>query len=278
MSQSSESQRFEFGKNWTQFLCHVNRDRIEASTESLAGLLDAKDLTDKSFLDIGSGSGLASLSAHALGAAVHSFDFDQASVACTSEMKQRFGSDNPHWRVEWGSILDRDYVTSLGQFDIVYSWGVLHHTGQMDDAIGNAASLVKNGGTLCIAIYNDQGAASGRWTMIKNTYHRLPQALRPAWVVAIAAIYEAKFALARLIHGRNPLPFADWAAKNRDRGMSAWYDWVDWVGGLPFEVSTPERLIESLAVQGFRIQRLKTVGKGWGCNEYVFTRDDSRLN
>ena len=89
----------------------------------------------------------------------------------------------------------------------------------------------------------------------------------------IAGIYETKFALARLSKLQNPLPFADWRAKKKDRGMSAWYDWVDWIGGLPFEVATPEAIESMLGEQGFTLDKMRTVGKGWGCNEYVFTRN-----
>ena len=161
-------------------------------------------------------------------------------------------------------------MTSLGQFDIVYSWGVLHHTGDMDRAVELARQRVAPDGRFFIAIYNDQGGASRRWLAIKKTYNRLPTWLRPLWVITVASWYELKFALARLVRGKNPLPFADWRAKKQDRGMSAWHDWVDWIGGLPFEVATPERMIVPLRQHGFVLDNLKTVGNGWGCNEFVF--------
>ncbi len=90
------------------------------------------------------------------------------------------------------------------------------------------------------------------------------------WVALIAGWYETKFAIARALRGKNPLPFADWQAKKRDRGMSVWHDWVDWIGGWPFEVASPDLVINQLAPHGFCLQRIKTVGHGWGCNEYVF--------
>ncbi|MFG0261647.1 MAG: SAM-dependent methyltransferase, partial [Novipirellula sp. JB048] len=48
--------------------------------------------------------------------------------------------------------------------------------------------------------------------------------------------------------------------------------WVDWIGGLPFEVAKPEEIITPLRRKGFVLNALKTVGNGWGCNEYVFER------
>ncbi len=112
----------------------------------------------------------------------------------------------------------------------------------MDRAIKLVSQRTKPDGVFCIAIYNDQGRASRRWLTIKRIYNRLPTMLRPIWVVLIAGIYECKFALARLSKFQNPLPFADWKAKKSDRGMSAWHDWVDWIGGLPFEVATPQKI------------------------------------
>jgi SAM-dependent methyltransferase len=266
--------RFAFGKNWSDFLDTVDESRIAASADSLRRLIGDDSLAGKSFLDIGSGSGLSSLAAHRGGARVVSFDYDEASVRCTEEIKQRFGGPEPLWEVRRGSILDVPFVSSLGLFDVVYSWGVLHHTGEMRRGIELASRCVAPGGLFAIAIYHDQGGASRRWAWIKRAYHGLPNRLRPIWVGLVATIYETKFALARMLSGRNPSPLADWRAKRADRGMSVWHDWVDWVGGWPFEVSSPDDIINPLADSGFHLVRLRTVGGGWGCNEYVFRKVD----
>jgi SAM-dependent methyltransferase len=268
----SEENRFAFGKNWQAFLAALDDDRIAQGVTSLQTMLGSESLEGKRFLDLGSGSGLFSLAAHRLGAEVVSIDFDADSVACTEELRRRYGCDPPAWDIQQGSVLDASLLQSLGQADIVYSWGVLHHTGDMARAIELAGERTKPGGLFMIAIYNDQAGASRRWLAIKKTYNRLPGPLRPMWVVLIAGIYETKFAIARLARLRNPLPFADWRAKKKDRGMSAWHDWVDWIGGLPFEVATPEQIIVPLREQGFVLENLKTVGSGWGCNEYVFKK------
>ena len=50
--------------------------------------------------------------------------------------------------------MDDEYMNNLSLFDIVYSWGVLHHTGDVWHAIENAASRVKPGGIFYIALYS----------------------------------------------------------------------------------------------------------------------------
>ena len=276
MLNTGNEDRFAFGENWRSFLETLDDERVAQATSSLASLLklapEDNPLKGKTFLDIGSGSGLFSLAAHRLGAIVTSIDYDPQCVACTTELRQRYGGDSSAWTVQQGSVLDVEFMQSLGRSDVVYSWGVLHHTGAMERAIRIASHCVESGGLMAIALYNDQGGTSRRWHWIKTTYNRLPSMLQPLWVIKIAGIYEFKFALARLVRGKNPLPFSDWRAKKHDRGMSVWHDWVDWIGGLPFEVARPEDVVVPLSDEGFELINLKTVGNGWGCNEYVFRK------
>jgi len=277
MNLSSEKlkheQRFEFGKNWKSFLTSLNDDRIIQAEESLKKMLGLENLNGKTFLDIGSGSGLFSLAAKRMGATVHSFDYDPQSVACTKELKQRYFPQDPHWVIEEGSALDEQYLNKLGTFDIVYSWGVLHHTGDMTKAIELSSERVKADGLFFIAIYNDQGGASRRWLAIKKFYNKLPHFLQPLIVLFIASYYEIKYSLILLLKGRNPLPFHNWKESKKSRGMSVWHDWVDWCGGLPFEVAKPENIIVPLLNKGFILANLSTCGGSWGCNQYVFIKN-----
>ncbi len=153
-------ERFEFGKNWTSFLRVLNAERIQEAITSLQTMLEIHTLDNKTFLDIGCGSGLFSLAARMLGGSVYSFDYDPQSVACTKELEKRYFSNDENWIINEGSVLDQGYIQTLGQFDIVYSWGVLHHTGSMWQAIENVVLPVSLEGNFYISIYNDQGRRS----------------------------------------------------------------------------------------------------------------------
>ena len=265
----SAGERFEFGKNWARYLELLDETRIAKAVASLRAMLGTGDLSGCSFLDLGSGSGLFSLAACRLGARVHSVDYDPQSVACTREVKRRYAAAEPRWTIEQGSALDRAYLARQGAFDVVYSWGVLHHTGRMWEALENAAPLVAPGGRLFLSIYNDQGIVSRRWTAAKRAYNRLPRPLRflVSWPLFLRT-WGPTF-VRDALKGR---PLASWRGYIERRGMSLWRDWVDWIGGYPFEVARPEQIFDFYRQRGFTLERLKTCGGSLGCNEFVFRK------
>jgi 2-polyprenyl-6-hydroxyphenyl methylase/3-demethylubiquinone-9 3-methyltransferase len=262
-------QRFEFGKNWSRFLSRLNDERIQQGEDSLRNMLRADSLVGKSFLDIGNGSGLFSLAARRLGARVHSFDYDPHSVACARELKRRYFEDDPDWTIEEGSALDEEYLTSLGKFDVVYSWGVLHHTGNMWKALENAAIPVADGGQLFISIYNDQGTKSKLWTKVKKLYCSGPIG-RVAMTVVGGGWIVLNSAKEDLVRFKNPM--TRYREYRKRRGMSAWHDVVDWLGGYPFEVATPQQIFDFYFDRGFQLTRLTTDGGGSGTNQFVFDK------
>ena len=269
----AQGERFKFGQNWTQFFAVLDDTRISRAEESLKQMLEVESLADRSFLDIGSGSGLFSLAARRLGARVHSFDYDPQSVACTNGLRQRYFPDDESWTIEEGSVLDEKYLRSLGTFDVVYSWGVLHHTGRMWQALENVQLPVAAGGKLFIAIYNDTGTQSARWRWIKQTYNKLPEVLRIPFVLVVMAPTEAKSILRSLLTMRPGDYIRSWTRYDPNRGMNRWRDMIDWVGGYPYEVAKPEEIFDFFRARGFTLTKLKCGGVGLGCNEFVLVKD-----
>jgi 2-polyprenyl-3-methyl-5-hydroxy-6-metoxy-1,4-benzoquinol methylase len=262
-------ERFQFGENWAVFLRSLNDVQIQRAEDSLEDMLGAKSLAGKRFADIGCGSGLFSLAARRLKAKVHSTDYDPQSVNCTRELRRKYAPDDADWVVEEGSVLDTSYLQKLGTFDVVYSWGVLHHTGQMWTALENVAPLVAPGGVLFIAIYNDQGTPSRRWKKVKQLYNRLPRGLRFVVVAPSFWVMNYHHLIKDVVRLR---PFHTVRTYGEKRGMSLWRDVIDWVGGYPFEVAKPEEIFDFYRKRGFELRRLATCRGTSGCNQFVFQR------
>jgi 2-polyprenyl-3-methyl-5-hydroxy-6-metoxy-1,4-benzoquinol methylase len=268
----ARAERFEFGRNWQRFLETLDDGRIEAAEASLREMLGVERLDGQRFLDIGCGSGLFSLAARRLGAQVHSFDYDPASAACASRLREQFFPGDDSWTVEQGSALNPDYLRDLGRFDVVYAWGVLHHTGSMWAALDLATLPVAPGGRLFIAIYNDCGAESERWGRLKKRYCELPSGVRPLYAAAVMAPYEAREAAGSLLRGRPAEYIHSWTRYRGRRGMNRWRDIIDWVGGYPYEYASTDAITAFFGGRGFRAERVVPTG-GLGCNEFVFVRN-----
>jgi 2-polyprenyl-3-methyl-5-hydroxy-6-metoxy-1,4-benzoquinol methylase len=269
-SQASKAEtRFAFGKNWQRFLTYLNDERIAEAEKSLRNMLELENLSGKSFLDIGCGSGLFSLAARRLGAKVLSIDYDPQSVDCALQLKNTFFPLNEDWQIERGSALDQSYLHKQGTFDVVYAWGVLHHTGAMWEALENMVPLVNNGGKLFVAIYNDQGKKSEIWRFVKRTYNRTPKSLRFLILWPIGASILSGMTIVDLCRLRKPRIGSTFSSP---RGMSLWIDIVDWVGGYPFEVASPSQIIDFYRRHAFCLDKLTSCGRKLGCNQFVFTK------
>lgn len=265
---------FSFGRNWQNFLKSFDQERLRIAESSLTEFLKLPDLKGKSFLDIGCGSGLFSYAAFSLGAErIVSFDVDPESVECCKYLHRQAGNPT-HWEIHEGSILDKGFVSGLGTFDLVYSWGVLHHTGKLWDAMRYSAGLVNPGGLYYIAIYNKILARDGGpswihsfWLEVKRTYNSWPKlgkyVLEPLAMAAYLAMVVAKL--------QNP--FTHVKNYTSHRGMSWRTDATDWLGGYPYEFATVEEVFKFIKKRfpDFNLVNLK-VTSGRGLNWFLFEK------
>jgi 2-polyprenyl-3-methyl-5-hydroxy-6-metoxy-1,4-benzoquinol methylase len=269
-TETAQDERFRFGENWQSFLQTVDDKEIRLAEDSMRKLLQRETLGGLRFLDIGCGSGLFSLSARNLGATVHSFDFDAQAVECARTLKAKYWQADLQWTIEQGSILDDAQVERLGVFDIVYAWGVLHHTGEMRRAIRNAAALIAPDGALAIALYR-KTALCRLWTAEKRWYAKAsPSAQRVA-----RSIYVAAMRAAFLVKFRDFRQYVD--NYESVRGMDYYHDVHDWMGGYPYESISPDELLSLAAELSLTCVRSNChapgVGLfGSGCDEYVLQK------
>jgi 2-polyprenyl-3-methyl-5-hydroxy-6-metoxy-1,4-benzoquinol methylase len=263
---------FDFGENWGDFSANaLTPDRVRQARKDFAGFMarGSIDISRKSFLDIGFGQGLSLLSAAAMGANMVGCDINQKCAQVLERNRSHFPEVVSAIPVIVGSILDIATIDALrklapneGGYEIVHSWGVLHHTGNMWQAIDNAASLVQPGGMLFLALYNRHWT-SPAWTAVKYCYVRTPVWLQK---VIVGAFYPVILAAKWAVTGRNPMVM--------DRGMDFYYNVVDWVGGYPYEYATLAEVIHYLEARKFALRISAPADVPTGCNEYVFVRQE----
>jgi 2-polyprenyl-3-methyl-5-hydroxy-6-metoxy-1,4-benzoquinol methylase len=246
---------FSFGENWQNFVTSIDEDSISNAKLSLTEFLGLENLKGKSFLDIGCGSGLFSYAAFNLGATkIVSFDVDPLSVQSCKYLYAK--ANNPeNWEIYSGSVLDNNFISGLEKSDIVYSWGVLHHTGKMFEAIKNAARLVNKDGYFFIAIYNKKEGVRGSkfWLRIKKLYNSSPsigkRILETLYILSIFGSEILKF--------KNPLRITG----KKGRGMRFRTDIIDWIGGLPYEFATVDEITSFMGTEfpDFNLVNVKRV-------------------
>jgi len=258
---------FRFGDNWRSYARTITQGHIDRAVAGLRELV-ADDCEDRTFLDIGCGSGIHSLAASILGAKVTAIDIDPASVEATRSVLTAHGF--PEVVPRQASVFDLNPAT-FGQLDIVYSWGVLHHTGDMWRAVSKAADLVRPGGRLVLALY-DKTPCCGFWRAEKAWYTNASEARQRQ----ARAFYVMLFRLKCLLTGQSFSKSV--ASYESNRGMDYYHDLHDWMGGYPYQSARPLEVREFLQARGFRQTVFLPSGVrigmfGSGCSQYTFVRD-----
>ncbi|MBP9779281.1 class I SAM-dependent methyltransferase [Candidatus Gracilibacteria bacterium] len=263
---------FSFGKNWQNFLKGLDDTKIEAAKKYLVHFIGGQEkIVEKDIIDFGSGSGLMSLCYVLLGAKkVVSIDIDDASIACTEFLRKKYKISEDKWEIRKGSVLDKEFVMTLGQFDIVYSWGVIHHSGDMWSGLANIISIVREKGYLYVAIYNDSKVllegTSPFWVKTKRLYSS-SHLLRPF----MKGIYTTYLILGLLVYGKNPISYIKNYRENALRGMDFFIDIEDWLGGYPYEYASYEEMSDFYTRKGFSLVKGVRV-RSIACNEFLFQK------
>jgi len=263
-----KTMQFDFGKNWLNFSKNaLTTEKVEQAKQDFEKLFHEIELPGKSFVDIGFGQGLSLLIAKQKGATVVGCEINPT---CEQALKQTL-TYFPEFKltdIAWikGSILNQGTVEELLQhyenkgFDVVHSWGVLHHTGKIQKSIQNASSLVKENGYLIISIYNKHWT-SPIWLVIKWLYNQLPSILQKA----VAYLFYPIIWLAKyLVTGENPTKM--------NRGMNLFYNVVDWVGGYPYEYASKDEMLHLIEPLGFELIHFVSAQVPTGCNEFIFKK------
>ncbi len=263
----SHDEHFKFGENWDAYSKTIGAADIKEAEVGLLRLLPAEEWRGKTIVDIGCGSGIHSLSMYRLGAAnVHCVDIDPSSVNTTKSVLESF---DIHTKTEVENILSPEHLDEY--YDIVYSWGVLHHTGDMDLAIRNAAKHVAEGGYFIIALYRKTKTCD-TWVPIKRWFTKRSKVTQ----TLVVWIYLFLRAINRIFKLKNP--FTVFGAHKNKRGMKEYYDAFDWLGGYPYESSRPEETVAFVEGLGFETllqpkkKKEKTGLFGSTCVEYVFRK------
>ena len=249
---------FKFGENWASFSKNIDEAKIEEAMQSLNKLFGENALAGQSFLDIGCGSGLFSVAAARLGAhPVLGLDADPLAVATSKNNAAQWLEGCPAVSFRHLSVLDVERMNALGRYDVVYAWGVLHHTGNMIAALQIAAQRVVSNGILMVAIYNRHWS-SPPWKWIKWFYNRVGRMGQDLLVwMFMPVIFLAKW----LVTARNPLEM--------QRGMDFKHNIVDWIGGYPYEYASLQEMTSILEKLGFEILHIFPASVPIGCNEFV---------
>jgi SAM-dependent methyltransferase len=268
---------FNFGDNWRRLVKVISEDKLKYAIQDIQSFMAPESISGKSFLDIGCGSGLHAVAAWRLGAReVTTVDLDPKSLKHVQQLKKVFNiPDSFPWTHYVGNIASLEGLDNVSLSDVVYSWGVLHHTGDMWSSINNASSFVKTNGYFYIMIYRDAYLAPF-WKYLKKAYTFGPSFLR----LILRGFFVSLFFMLLLAKHRSISKVKQRIRDyDRNRGMSWYIDIVDWIGGYPFEWASASQVCDYLASSGFKLQKIyppvspQPVGLlGTGSYQYLFAK------
>lgn len=261
--------QFDFGQNWKEYSENVlDNTRLNQARIAFDELTHDISFEGKTFVDIGFGQGMSLIIATEKAEKTVGCDINPKCDQVLKANQKVFSKSTKEIPTVVGSILEPKVVEAIlaknndEKYDIVHSWGVLHHTGDMMAAVKHATSLVKPNGYFILAIYNRHWS-SLPWLFIKWAYCKSPKFIQKLFIgIFYPIIWLAKF----LVTGKNP--------NIKERGMDFYYDVVDWVGGYPYEYASIDEM--NIIMKNFGFKCLKSVSPPTptGCNEFVYQKID----
>jgi 2-polyprenyl-6-hydroxyphenyl methylase/3-demethylubiquinone-9 3-methyltransferase len=273
------TERFDFGENWKNYnKKYLTEDKIRQANEAFIKFTEIQTLKELTVVDIGCGSGIHSLNFSRMNPKLLlSFDYDYKSVEATNYLKEVH--KNKNWDVKQGSILDEKFLLRMPQFDLVYAWGVLHHTGNVWLAIKNSCDLVSEGGILYLALYSSDVKMLNRestyWLKVKKKYNQsgfiVKRLIELSFISREKSLSALNFlrVLIKSLVSRQKNKTKFFSRQKRYRGMSYLIDVRDWLGGWPMEYVSDDAVIELISSKNFVLKKIK---KGEACTEFLFKK------
>ena len=111
--------------------------------------VDFDALRGKDVLDVGCGSGIATQMLAEAGANVTAVDLTDWAVETTRRRLAAFGLEGDVRREDAEQLPFADE-----SFDLVFSWGVIHHSSDMDRALAELVRVCRRGGRIVIMVYH----------------------------------------------------------------------------------------------------------------------------
>jgi SAM-dependent methyltransferase len=146
-------------RNWRENVDKFILDELQMTREQIRG---------KRVLDAGCGQGRWSYGFIKLGATVRGIDTSVSAIKYANEHLKR---TTPPARFCVLNVLDERQLSKVfnnAEFDIIWCWGVLHHTGDPEKGFDNLVKLLKPGGTIHLYLYGKKSFVNKFWRRVFN--------------------------------------------------------------------------------------------------------------
>jgi ubiquinone/menaquinone biosynthesis C-methylase UbiE len=141
----------EFFREIDRRIFHPRYMRLTAdrSGKPFSLFVDFDALRGKDVLDVGAGSGIATQMLAEAGANVTAVDLTDWAVETTQRRLAAFELEGDVRQADAEQLPFED-----ASFDLVFSWGVIHHSSDMDRALAELVRVTRPGGQLVLMVYN----------------------------------------------------------------------------------------------------------------------------